>query len=81
MILTGDGHTYGYVRVTGQTFKQKYCGHQSTFMDEDCRKDSGVNKGKALSAKVWEMKDKGLTPKMKWNIIDWALSYKAGVKA
>ena len=79
--LTGDGHTYGYIGMTGQTFKQRYYGHQSTFRDEDCRKDSGANKGTALSAKVWEIKDKGLTPKIKWDIIDRAFPYKAGAKA
>ena len=80
-ILTGDGRTYGYIGMTGQTFKKRYYGHQSTFRDEDCRKDSGANKGTALSAKVWEIKDKGLTPKIEWDIIDRAFPYKAGAKA
>ena len=26
LILTGDGHTYGYIGMTGQTFKQRYYG-------------------------------------------------------
>ena len=80
-ILTGDGHTYGYIGITGHTFQQRYYGHQSTFRDEDCRKSSGANKGTALSAKVWEIKDKDLTPTMKWDIIDRAFPYKAGAKA
>ena len=80
-IVTGDGNTYGYIGMTGQTFKQRFYGHQSTFRDEDCRRDSGANKGTALSAKVWEMKDKGLTPKIEWDIIDRVFPYKAGEKA
>ena len=81
LILTGDGHTYGYIWMTGQTFKKRYYGHQSTFRDEDCRKDSGANNGTALSARVWEMKDKALTPKMEWAIIGRAFPYQAGAKA
>ena len=74
-ILTGDGNTYGYIGMTGQTFKQRYYGHQSNFRDNNCRKNSGANKGTVLSAKVWKMKDKGLTPKLEWDIIDWAFPY------
>ena len=81
MILTGDEHTYGYIWMTGQTFKKRYYGHQSTFRDEDCRKDSGANNGTALSARVWEMKDKGLTPKIEWDTIDRAFPYQAGAEA
>ena len=57
-----------------------YYGHQRTFSDEDCRKDSGLKKGTALSAKVWEMKDKGIRPKMKWDIVDWAFPCKCWSK-
>ena len=52
------------------TFKKRYYGHTANFRDANCRKGSGLNKGTALSAKFWEIKDMGKTPKIKWGIID-----------
>ena len=34
-----------------------------------------------MSEKVWEIKDKGKTPVIKWDIVDRAYPYKAGAKA
>ena len=46
------------------------------------RTDDGASKkGTALSEKVWEIKDKGKTPVIKWDIVDRAYPYKAGANA
>ena len=58
----------------------------STFRNEACRKktrdEAGSDKkGTALAEKIWELKDKGKTPTIKWSIADRAYPYKAGARA
>ena len=56
------------------------------FNNQACRKrrraeDGDKKQGTALSEKIWEIKDKGKTPEIKWKIVDKAYPYKAGAKA
>ena len=81
-----DGQTFGYFGLTGRRFKDRYYEHRTNFNDEACRKkkrtdDGASKKGTALLEKVWEIKDKGLTPVISWDIVDRAYPYKAGAKA
>ena len=55
------------------------------FKNEACRKktrdEAGSDKkGTALAERIWELKDKGKTPKTKWSIVDKAYPYKAGAR-
>ena len=59
---------------------------RSNFNNPACRKkrraeDGDKKQGTALSEKIWEIKDKGKTPEIKWKIVAKAYPYKAGAKA
>ena len=58
-----------YIGLAGGTFKQRFTAHKASFRHSDRRNDT------QLSKYVWEMKDQGLNPTIKWEILDHAPSY------
>lgn len=64
-----------YIGLTGGTFKDRWAGHNYTFRHEKASKSS------ELSKYVWELKNSGIEPKLNWEIIDRANTYKNGSKS
>ena len=61
-----------YYGLTERKFKERYNNHTSSFRNEDHRKDT------ELSKYVWKLKELGIEPKIKWEIIRKAGRYKCG---
>ena len=66
--------TYNYFGQAGNSFKERYQGHKSSFENPKYRGST------TLSAKVWDFKDKGHPVHLKWNILHTTKPYKAGMK-
>ena len=62
-----------YIGSTEDTFKQRWYGHNQSFNKEG-------NKSTTLSTYIWKLKNKGLTPKIKWSIVKRAFSFSLGSK-
>ena len=85
-LVEEGGQYYCYFGSTGRRFKDRYYDHTANFNNPACRKrrraeDGDKKQGTALSEKIWEIKDRGKTPKIEWKIVDKAYPYKAGAKA
>ena len=63
---------FGHAR---NTFKERYQGHKQSFENPTYRGST------TLSAKVWDLKEKGFQPEIKWNILHTTRPYKAGMKS
>ena len=63
-----------YIGLTGGKFKDRWASHNYSFRHEKASKST------ELSKYVWELKNKGVIPKLSWSIIDRASSYKNGSK-
>ena len=61
-----------YYGLTERKFKDRYNNHTLSFRSEDYRKDT------ELSKYVWTLKELGIEPKIKWEIIRKAARYKCG---
>ena len=66
--------TYNYFGQAGNSFKERYQGHKSSFENPKYRRST------TLSAKVWDIKDRGHPVHLKWNILHTTKPYKAGMK-
>ena len=63
-----------YIGLTGGTFKDGWARQNYSFRLEKASKST------ELSEYVWELKNSGIEPKLTWEIIDRATSYKNGSK-
>ena len=63
---TGSGETETYTGLTGNTFKDRWYGHNSDM------NNSGNKIKTKLSAHIWELKDRGSDYEIKWDFIDQA---------
>ena len=61
-ITTQEGDHMIYLGTSGNTFKERYTGHKTTFKHE--RKKNTTE----LSKYFWSLKDQGKTPHIKWSI-------------
>ena len=53
-----------YSGLTGNTFKERYYGHSSSFRHRD------ENNSTTLSTHIWKLKDENKNYNLKWRIID-----------
>ena len=72
--MTENDERKHYIGLTGETFKDRWAGHTYSF-----RHVNG-SKSTELSKYVWVLKNSGIEPKLTWEIIDRATSYKNGSK-
>ena len=63
-----------YIGLTGGKFKDRWASHNFSFRHEKASRST------ELSKYVWELKNKGIEPKLSWTIIDRASSYRNGSK-
>ena len=63
-----------YIGLTENTFKERWNQHRNTFKHENKANSTEV------SNYVWELKRKGATPIISWEVIDHARPYKNGSK-
>ena len=64
--------TKTYIGMTKNKFKTRYGQHKSALRNRDSPQAT------ALSRYVWEMRDKGETPQINWNIKSRAYSFSSG---
>ena len=67
-ITTAEGDHKVYIGTTGNTFKERYTGHKSSFKHRTKRHTT------ELSNYYWDLKDQGKTPIIKWSVIRHASS-------
>ena len=58
-----------YIGLTSGPFKQRFNGHKSSFANKSKEHET------KLSKYYWELKDKGIDPKVEWKIVTFAPSY------
>ena len=68
-IRTAQGDTYQYIGQTAKTFKQRLTGHRQDHHDSSRRHNT------SLAAKVWDLRDRGITHQLTWEIIQQAREY------
>ena len=61
-----------YIGSTERTFKKRFYEHTSDIKNKNYRNNT------ALSTYVWELKEQGKTPTIKWSIVKKCNVYKAG---
>ena len=66
---------YNYFGQAGNNFKERYQGHKQSFENVKYRGST------TLSAKVWELKEKGKPFDIQWKILHTTRPYKAGMKS
>ena len=66
--------TKTYIGSTEGTFKKRYYGHKSDFKHEAKRNST------TLSHYIWDCKDRGETPKVKWEIVKKCNRYRCGTR-
>ena len=64
--------TKTYIGSTEKTFKERYYGHKSSITDEKYKNNT------TLSNHFWSCKEKGETPKIKWEILRHCKQYRPG---
>ena len=63
-----------YIGIIEGSFKNRYTQHKASFLHEKNASNT------RLSAYVWELKNKGIEPKIEWDIITRAPAYDPAVK-
>ena len=63
-VVEDNGTTNTYTGLTGNTFKERYYGHSSSFRHRD------ENNSTTLSTHIWKLKDENKNYNLKWRIID-----------
>ena len=67
--------TYNYFGLAGNTFKERYQSHKTSFENPDYKGST------TLSTKFWELKEKGYPADIQWKILHTTKPYKAGMKS
>ena len=76
LLSSGPNTTkYNYFGHAGNNFKERYQSHKLSFENPNYKTST------TLSAKVWELREKGLPTEVKWNILHTTRPYKAGMKS
>jgi hypothetical protein len=70
-IRTAEGDHMIYIGTTGNTFKERYGGHKTSFKNVKKRNTT------ELSKFYWQLKDQGKTPEIQWSILRHASSKKS----
>ena len=63
-VVEEDGNINTYTGLTGNTFKERYYGHTSSFRHRDEEHKT------TLSSHIWKLEDEGKKYKINWKIID-----------
>ena len=71
-VLGMHGQVMTYIGLTGDTFKARFTQHTHSF-----RNVQRMN-ATSLSKYVWYLKERGVTPTIKWSIVAKASKYKGG---
>ena len=69
---TGTEHSY--IGMTSEAFRNRYAKHKQSFNNENYKNQT------TLSRKVWELKENGQVPEVKFKISKLSKSYRAGDK-
>ena len=69
-----ESETKHYIGQTEQTFKKRYPKHKEALEKEHPKKST------SLSAYVWELRNKGENPTIKWEVIKKCLPYACGTR-
>ena len=64
----------GYVGMSAPSWKLRYANHTSNF------RNPGARVRTKLAGHVWELKDEGLVPELKWQFLATAPTYKPSTK-
>ena len=62
-----------YIGITGGKFKTRYTAHKASFRNKDKENET------TLSKYIWQQKDKGLEPNVKWKCVVNAPTYNPGL--
>ena len=62
-IKTSDGDHKIYIGTSGNSFKERYTGHKTTFKHEKKKNTT------ELSKYFWKIKDQGKLPEITWSIV------------
>ena len=63
-----------YIGSTALSFKERYTSHKSSFTHRHLASST------SLSGYVWELKDQGLLPEIKWKILKRSSPYTCGMR-
>ena len=71
-ILDQNGHEKTYIGLTENSFKIRYANHMHSFRNAQKKNST------SLSKFVWHLKERGITPVIKWSIAAKGGKYKGG---